>query len=159
MKPSDEVAFEAFVVARAGHLRRVAFLIVRDWQLAEDAVQTALIKVYRVWGRLHRESVDAYVRRAVVNTSISQARKPRREVVTDSIPDVAQPGPPRALDEDLYEALRGLTSSQAAVVALRYLEDMSIAEVADVLGVSEGTVKSQAARGLQRLRGLIKESI
>lgn len=159
MKHSDEVAFEEFVVARAAALRRVAFLIVRDWQLAEDAVQTALIKVYHVWGRLRHDSIDAYVRRAVVNTSISHARRPRREIVTGAIPDRAETGPEYLLDDDLRHAMRGLTSPQAAVVALRYLEDMSVAEVAELLGVSEGTVKSQAARGLQRLRGLIKESI
>lgn len=153
--------FEAFVAARFGQLRRVSFLVVRDWQYAEDIVQAALMNVYSAWPRLERQgSLEAYARRAVINASISWMRKPRRDVPSESVPDVAESAASisRAgrLDEDLVAALKQVTPAQAAIIALRYVDDMSVAEVADLLGISEGTVKSQSSRGLAKLKNLMQ---
>ena len=158
MARRNDDEFTEFVVARAPQLRRVAYVIVRDWQYAEDVVQTALVKVYVAWPRVHSRARDAYARRAVVNAAISHVRKPRREVHTDSVPDTLHIAQPSGDDDGLMQALRLLSPSQAAVVALRYLDDLSVAEVADLLGISEGTVKSQCSRGMEHLRRHLKQS-
>jgi RNA polymerase sigma-70 factor (sigma-E family) len=143
--------FDEFVTTRGPRLRRTAYVVVRDWQLAEDVVQSALIKVYLAWPRLRRrDALDAYARRAVVNTAISQVRRPRRELVTDVVPET--PVEDRRPDHDLVQLLADLSPAQRAVIALRFLEDQSVAAVADLLGISEGTVKSHTFRGLQALR-------
>jgi RNA polymerase sigma-70 factor (sigma-E family) len=157
MGPRDDAEFEDFVAARSGQLRRVAYLIVHDWQHAEDVVQTALVSLYVAWPRVRRrEAVNAYARRAVVNASISWTRKKRPEVLTATVGDEAGRHDP-SYDGELVEALRRLTPAQATVVALRFLEDMSVADVADALGISEGTVKSQTSRALAALRQLLSE--
>jgi RNA polymerase sigma-70 factor (sigma-E family) len=160
MAARDDEEFEEFVAARLPQLRRLAFLIVRDWQHAEDVVQIALVKVYRAWPRIERRgALESYTRRAVVNASISWTRKPRREVVSDRIPD--EQGPPHeslSLDEDLTALLARITPAQAAVIGLRFVDDLSIAEVARLLGITEGTVKSQTSRGLARLKELLDTS-
>jgi RNA polymerase sigma-70 factor (sigma-E family) len=151
----DDGEFEEFVVARSAQLRRVAYLVVRDWQHAEDVVQTALASVYVAWPRVRRrDAVDAYARRAVVNAAISWARRRRPEVLVAEPLDQATLEP-AAHDVELAAALARLTAGQAAVVALRFLEDLSVAETARTLGVTEGTVKSQSARGLAELRRLL----
>ena len=160
MAARDDAEFEEFVAARLPQFRRLAFLIVRDWQHAEDAVQIALVNVYRAWPRIERRgALESYTRRAVVNASISWLRKPRREIATDQVPD--EPGlPPRPLelDEDLAALLEHITPSQAAVIGLRFVDDLSVAEVAQLLGITEGTVKSQSSRGLARLKQLLDTS-
>jgi len=154
----DDTEFEDFVVARSGQLRRVAYLVVRDWQHAEDVVQTALANLYVAWPRVRRrDAVNAYARRAVVNAAISWTRKKRPEVLTAEPSDRAGHEPP-AYDTELVDALKQLTPAQAAVVALRYLEDMSVADVAEVLGISEGTVKSQSSRALAGLRRILADA-
>jgi RNA polymerase sigma-70 factor (sigma-E family) len=157
MSGRDDEEFEEFVVARSGQLRRVAFLVVGDWQHAEDVVQTALANLYVAWPRVRRrEAVDAYARRAVVNAAISWTRKKRPEVLTAEMAD--RTGPVAAsYDRELVEALRQLTPAQAAVVALRFLEDMSVSDVAATLGISEGTVKSQTSRALAGLRLILTQ--
>src|SRR4051794_26668336 len=112
--------FEEFVAARFPQLRRISYFIVRDWQQAEDIVQSALIRVYSVWPRLERQqSLEAYTRRSVVNASISWVRKPRREVLTERLPESeARPGP-TYIDDDLVAALQQVTPAQAAIIALR----------------------------------------
>jgi RNA polymerase sigma-70 factor (sigma-E family) len=150
--------FEDFVVARSGQLRRVAYLVVRDWQHAEDVVQTALVSVYLAWPRVRRrDAVNAYARRAVVNAAISWTRKKRPELLTATVADDLRAHEP-SYDDELVVALKQLTPAQAAVVALRYLEDMSVADVAETLGISQGTVKSQSSRGLAGLRRLLTEA-
>ena len=152
--------FEEFVAARFAQLRRVSFLIVRDWQHAEDIVQSALMRVYAAWPRLERRgSLEAYARRAVVNGSISWARKPRREIVAEYVPDEPTTTvDPWVLDDDLAAALARLTPAQAAIIALRFVDDMSVSDVADLLGIAEGTVKSQSSRGLAKLKKLVATS-
>lgn len=152
-----DAEFEEFVVARFPQLRRVSYLIVWDWQQAEDIVQSALMKVYAAWPRLERHgSLEAYTRRAVINASISWARKPKREVVTANVPEITASADVVDLDHDLRDALKRITPAQAAIIALRFVDDMSVAEVAALLDIAEGTVKSQSSRGLTKLRNLIQ---
>lgn len=158
MDAQNDADFVDFVIARSGQLRRVAFLVVRDWQHAEDVVQTALVSVYLAWPRVRRrDAVNAYARRAVVNAAISWTRKKRPEVLMAAISEDARQREP-SFDEGLVEALQQLTPAQAAVVALRFLEDLSVADVAETLGISEGTVKSQSSRGLAALRRILVDT-
>lgn len=148
--------FEEYVAARQAALLRTAYLLTGHRQDAEDLVQLALIKVVPRWSRLHGDP-DAYVRRVVVHENISRWRRRRwREVLSDELPETALGGTP---DErvDLQRALATLAPRQRAVVVLRYLEDLTVAETADLLGVSEGTVKSQASDALARLRRLLPD--
>ena len=151
--------FEEFVAARFLQLRRVSYLIVRDWQQAEDIVQSTLIKVYSAWGRLQRRaSLEAYTRRAVVNASISWVRKPRRELLTDRLPDTPVDDTHAGLDDEWTSALALATPAQAAIIALRFLDDLSVHDVAELLGISEGTVKSQTSRGLAKVKQALQPS-
>jgi len=151
--------FRAYALERRAALRRTAYLMCGDWHLAEDVVQDSLARLYADWPRLAaRGSVDAYARRTVVNGVLAARRRPwRREVVASSVPDVPDPRSSTEGADDgtravLLRALAGLGPSQRAVVVLRYWDDLSVEEVARLLGCSTGNVKSQAARGLAHLR-------
>lgn len=150
-RPSPDTEFEEFFLSRGPSLRRTAYVVVRDWHLADDVVQVAMTRVYRRWSRLRPVSVDAYARRAVVNEAISAVRRPRREWPTAELPDRPAPVP---VDDgaDLGAALALLAPQQRAIVALRFLDDLPVAEVARALGIAEGTVKSQTSRALTTLR-------
>ncbi|HWL36940.1 MAG TPA: SigE family RNA polymerase sigma factor [Frankiaceae bacterium] len=162
MPVRDEDAFRDFVVGRSPSYLRTAYLLTGDWGHAEDLLQTSLAKVYRQWARLaDRENLDAYVRRVMVNTQTSRWRRAwRAERPTASVPDSAAPDAVGASDDRdrLRRALLTLPARQRAVVVLRHYEDMSEADVATTLGCSVGTVKSQCARGLARLREALEEN-
>lgn len=147
--------FGEYVDARALVMRRTAFLLCGDWHRAEDIVQTALIKLYGAWSRVRRDSVDAYVRKVLVRTAIDDGRRGffHRERTVDAVPE--SPVADHSSDLDLKLALDALPPGQRAVVVLRYWEDLSITETARILGRTEGTVKSQAAKGLASLRDLL----
>ncbi|WP_197289185.1 SigE family RNA polymerase sigma factor [Nocardia sp. NRRL S-836] len=148
--------FGEFVDARALVMRRTAFLLCGDWHRAEDIVQTALIKLYVAWPRVRKDSLDAYARKIVVRAAVDETRRGffQRERTVDVVPDRAAPED-QAADPDLRQALDALPPGQRAVVVLRYWEDLSVTETARILGRTEGTVKSQAAKGLAALRGLL----
>lgn len=149
-----EQDFTDYFAARAPALRRLAYAICGNWHTAEDLVQATFVQLYRHWRRLRQETVDAYARRALVNACLSHRRDRRREWVTDTPPDQpAEPDADSAGRVDLARALADLPPRQRAMVVLRHLEDLSVAEVASILGVAEGTVKSQTARGVEALRG------
>ncbi|HEV8560872.1 MAG TPA: SigE family RNA polymerase sigma factor [Actinophytocola sp.] len=156
-----DAEFGEFLDSRAVVMRRTAYLLCGgDWHRAEDLVQTTLTKVYMAWPRLRRDgSVDAYSRKVMVRSAIDESRRAfrRRESVVEELPEVA--GPPNGVDEavDVRRALAQLPAGQRAVVVLRYWEDLSVTETAALLGRSEGTVKSQAAKGLAALRRLLAE--
>ncbi|WP_371671633.1 SigE family RNA polymerase sigma factor [Streptomyces sp. NBC_00289] len=157
MQAEQEDRFQEFVRARWSHLVRTAYLLTGDAHHAEDLTQTALAKAYRSWRRVSRsDNPEAYVRRMLVNCNSDRFRKRRvAESLTAAPPEVA--GRDEAVswaDERsaLLTALAGLPPRQRAVVVMRYWEDLSEAEVADVLGCSPGTVKSQASKGLAKLR-------
>jgi len=148
--------FRDYVTARSGTLLRMAYLLTRNRADAEDLVQAALAKTYQAWDRIQDpRALDGYVRRAMVNTHISWWRSRRvEEYPTDDIPD--RPVADHARDSELSDALRRalnrLPSRMRAAVVLRYFEDMSEAEIAEILGISQGTVKSTVSRAVAKLR-------
>lgn len=149
--------FDAFVAARGGALWRSAWLLTGDRQKAEDLVQTALGKSWPHWQRLMREgSFEAYVRRVLYTTYVAWWRRRwNAELVSDRLPERATDADAQGevvQHRDLVAALADLPKGQRAVVVLRYFEDLTEAETADVLGVTVGTVKSQAARAMAALR-------
>ena len=150
-----DAEFSAYMEARQASLLRTAYLISGDRHTAEDLVQTALAKLYLAWDRVEdRGSLDGYVRRVIVNEHNSLWRRPfkRREHATDQLPERATPDTPGGRDDALWELVQTLPRKQRAAVVLRYYEELSEAETAEVLGVSVGTVKSQTSRALAALR-------
>ena len=149
--------FESYVALRWGRLVRTAYLLTGDHHEAEDLVQAALAKTYPAWHRISRlEAPDAYVHRTLVNTHLSRIRKRRVvHLLTSRLPERAARDSAAGQVEErtlLLAALAELPSRQRAVVVLRYWEDMSEQEVAEVLDCTVGTVKSQASRALRKLR-------
>jgi RNA polymerase sigma-70 factor (sigma-E family) len=161
--PRDE-EFSAFVTGRRVALLRTACLLTAgDAHLAEDLVQTALARMYVAWPKVRRsESADAYARRIIVNAYIDEVRRPRwrREQPVSDLPDRPDTGPaggwPDAVDGDVIRtALAALPKRMRAAVVLRHWLDLSVEETAGLLNCSEGTVKSQTAKGIARLRSLL----
>ncbi|MEU8650062.1 SigE family RNA polymerase sigma factor [Streptomyces sp. NPDC048737] len=165
MQAEHEAQFQEFVRARWSGLVRTAYLLTGDVHHAEDLTQTALAKAYRSWRRIARsDNPEAYVRRMLVSCNSDRFRKRRvAEALTAAPPERA--GRDEAVGRveergSLLDGLARLPARQRAVVVLRYWEDLSEAEVAEVLGCSPGTVKSQASKGLAKLRthpGLVRE--
>lgn len=151
-----ELAFTEFFVASTPALRRTAYVVVRDWHVAEDVTQQAMAKLYTAWPRIRAETRTAYARRAVVNEALTHLRGKRPETPAEApmetLPDRAAGATP---DTGLDEALGALPPRQRAIVALRFLDDLPVQEVATVLGIAEGTVKSQTHRALTTLRHIL----
>ena len=156
MDEQGREAFRDYVAGRSPALLRTAYLLTGHRGEAEDLLQTALAKTYLSWDRIRdRESLDGYVRRVMVNTRTSWWRRRKvEEYATDVLPERSQRDATDdiALHDALWTALAELPKRQRAMVVLRYYEDLSEAETADVLGVSVGTVKSTTSRALQKLR-------
>jgi RNA polymerase sigma-70 factor (sigma-E family) len=149
-----EQAFRDLYVARAPAMRRTAFLLCGDWQLAEDLVQVAFEKVYASWSRLREP--EAVLRRTLVRCWVDETRRPhRRERPFDQVPERGVVEPER---ESLTHALASVPPRQRACLVLRFYDDLSVAETARLLGCTEGTVKSQTSRGLEALRAVVGES-
>lgn len=152
--------FDDFVAARGQALYRSAYLLTGDAHEAQDLVQSALLKVVPKWGRIHAEP-EAYVRRVLYTEHVSRWRRRggHDERPRDDIPDLADTGPAHADSSatrlDLQVALRRLAPKQRAIVVLRYYEDRTEAQTADLLGCSVGTVKRQNHLALARLRTLV----
>ena len=154
--PTWEPAYREFFVARERSLMRTAYAILGSWPAAEDAVQTSFTQLYVHWPRIQPGAVDAYARRTVVNTCFRMARTRRREPATDHPRDSAVAGPETDIDRlDLMTALARLSPRDRAVVALRFLDDLPVADVAQLLDLPEGTVKSRTARALARLQSVL----
>jgi RNA polymerase sigma-70 factor (sigma-E family) len=154
---AEDGGFAQFVVARERALLRTAWLLTGDWALAEDLVQTALVRAWPRWERItRRDHPEVYVRRVMVNTWASWTRRRwRGERPAAPMPDRPDPGD-MATEVTVRMAVRGalasLTRRQRAVIVLRVFDDMSEAQVAGVLGCSVGTVKSTMSRALAKLR-------
>jgi RNA polymerase sigma-70 factor (sigma-E family) len=152
----SDLDFRDYVRTRRRALLRTAYVLTGNLADAEDLVQSALAKTYLAWDRIaDRGALDGYVRRAIVNTHISWWRRRRlQEYPTDELPDQAVAD--HAINSDLQETLRQavdrLPQRMRAAIMLRYYDDMTEAEVAEVLGVSLGTVKSTVARAVAKLR-------
>jgi RNA polymerase sigma-70 factor (sigma-E family) len=159
---SHDREYAEFVRARGTALLRTASLLTANPAQAEDLLQTALTKTYLAWTRLRDPAAaEAYTRRVLANASISwwRQKKNRLEQPTERLPDVGMEHPASALAERaaMMDALRQLSPQQRAVLVLRFYEDQSEAQIAAALGVSTGSVKSHASRGLARLRVLLGE--
>jgi RNA polymerase sigma-70 factor (sigma-E family) len=149
--------FREFVRDRALPLHQSAYLLCGDWHIAHDLVQEALIKAYRHWPRVQRaDSPDAYVRGILLNEVRDRWRRRDKAESFAHFP-VAEPAVPDATDDiarrdRLLRALLELPLQQRMTVVLRYLEGLTQVETAELLGCSEGTVKSQSSRALTTLR-------
>jgi RNA polymerase sigma-70 factor (sigma-E family) len=148
--------FTVYLQARQGRLLRTAYLLTGDLHQAEDLLQASLAKLYLAWDKVReRDSVDAYVRRIMINENNSLWRRAwkRRERPTDVLPEA---GVSDVYDEGqsgaVWDIVQTLPRKARAVVVLRYYEQLSEAETADILGISVGTVKSQCSRALASLR-------
>lgn len=150
--------FAQFVEARERTLQRTAWLLTGDRGLAEDLVQAALVRTWPRWERIRRhDDPEVYVRRVMVNTWATWARRKwRGERATETVPETPAPGD-MAADVAVRIAIRGalasLTARQRAVLVLRVFDDLSEAQVAQVLDCAVGTVKSTMSQALAKLRG------
>ena len=157
--PSRYKSFSSYVRARGPVLLRTARSLTANPSDAEDLLQTALTKTYVAWDRIedHR-ALDGYVRRALVNTRTSQWRKRKvDEFACEELPEPAglpapDPAEEQVLHDAMWRAVMKLPDRQRAMVVLRYYEDLSEVQTAEVLGVSVGTVKSAVSRALGKLR-------
>jgi RNA polymerase sigma-70 factor (sigma-E family) len=154
--------FAAFVAARSQKLFGIAMALTGHRQQAEDLLQTVLTRAYRRWSHIRGEP-EAYVRRALYHEQVSRWRSAAHglEMLTDQTPEVARAAETDRVDLSLAlrEALRRLAPKHRAVLVLRYLEDLSDEEIADVLGCRPSTVRSQITRALQRLRQMCPDPI
>ena len=153
---STKPDFDEFVVMRSPRLLRTAFLLTHDWAMAEDLLQASLTRAWFAWRRIDGDP-EPYVRKILANTYASWWRRrwtserPVAEVPEDGVPGTD----PHALvdvRDELWRSLGRLPKRQRLVLVLRYFEDLSEAEVAEVMQCSIGTVKSQASKALTKLR-------
>ena len=152
--------FASFARERQQRLYRTAYLLCGNPDRAQDLVQSTLVALLRSWAKVRdAENLDAYARKALVRAFLSERRKLRREAEIHTLAsagggDRAVPGPAAASELRILvlEALRSLPPKPRAMLVLRYWEDLSVEQTAVILGCSEGNVKSQSARGLERLR-------
>ncbi|RHA38626.1 SigE family RNA polymerase sigma factor [Cellulomonas rhizosphaerae] len=156
-----DAEFTAFATTAQAELGRMAWLLTGDVHLAAELVQTALVRTYTAWPRARAGDPLAYARRVLANARIDLWRRRRREVLVapDDVPHQATADAGATVEhrDELVRALAELSPQQRRVVVLRYLVGLSEREVADDLGVSAGTVKTQASRGLHRLRASLGE--
>ena len=154
MDVQDEEAFDGFVRSRLPALLRFGRALTGSEAAGADLVQDALERTLLHWNRVRsHDDPEGYVRRTMVNRNISVWRKLGRERSVDRVPDRGHdPMPAVDEDADLWDAVRHLPARQRAVIALRYHDDLTEAQIADALGCSVGTVKSQASKAVRALR-------
>lgn len=156
MRAELEREYVEYVTARMGRMRRVAYLLCGDVDRADDIVQTTVERLYTRWRRVRgADNIDAYVHTVLVRTFLAEKRRPWSRVrlvdePLELIPGVAAQPPDERLT--VRAALRALPRRQQAVLVLRFLCDLPVAEVAEILGCAQGTVKSQTSDGLAALR-------
>jgi RNA polymerase sigma-70 factor (sigma-E family) len=153
----DHDEFGELFATRSRPLRRTAYLLCGDWHRAEDLVQTTFAKVYAAWPRVREpQAMDAYLRRTLLHTHLDESRRRwRGEIATAELPERAHVDGTTGDTEDRLVLLAGLAQvppRQRACLVLRFFDDCSVSETAKALGCSEGTVKSNTARGLTALR-------
>ena len=158
MDQREEQDFAEYFAARRDAVRRSAYLLCGDWHRADDLAQTAFVALHRRWRKIRdRGALDAYVRRTLVRAVIDESRRPwRRERFVEELPETpvstGEIGDSVATRSALLDGLRVVPPRQRAVLVLRFLEGLDVAATAEALKCSEGTVKSQTARGLTALR-------
>jgi RNA polymerase sigma-70 factor (sigma-E family) len=149
--------FVEFVSARWSRLFRLAYLLTGDRTNAEDLLQSAMERTYARWGRVSRmDAPEAYVRKLMTNVVISARRRPswRHEWLRDDFPERPLPSPDSDVVDHavLWPLVCALPERQRAVIVLRFYEDLSEADTADVLGCAVGTIKSQSHVAMRALR-------
>lgn len=145
--------FEDFVRARGGALHRYAYVLTGNADDAADLVQEALLRLGDTWHRVVRkDDPEGYVRTIMVRQHISWWRRRRRERLVADAPETGYAETRLDGDTGLWTEVTALPPKQRAVLVLRYYEDLPDAQIARILGISEGTVRSQAARALDKLR-------
>jgi RNA polymerase sigma-70 factor (sigma-E family) len=157
----SEEWFASFVRERWTGMVRLAYTLTLDKGSAEDVAQESFAKLWSARSRVRDGDVDAYLRRIVVNQALtSRRRRWSQEHPTDDVPDLAISSETGLVDDRqaLLAALAALSKRQRAVIVLRYAWDMSETQVAEALGCSVGTVKTQASRGLTRLRAQLSDA-
>jgi RNA polymerase sigma-70 factor (sigma-E family) len=157
-RASRDDEFAAFVAARQTHLRQIAYAVCGDWHRADDLLQTALVKLYVAWPRLHRDGrEEAYTRQIIVRANIDEHRRPwrREQSGLDGHDPVARTGLPVEDRSALFDALQALPVMQRKVVVLRHWLGLSVEETAHELGISTGTVKSHSSRGIEKLQAVL----
>ncbi|MGH3450416.1 MAG: SigE family RNA polymerase sigma factor [Haloechinothrix sp.] len=161
MDQRDEQEFAEYFARRRDAVRRTAYMLCGDWHRADDIAQTAFVAVHRRWRKIRdRTAIDAYVRKTLVRAAIDESRRPwRREQYVETLPEPTSNE--EGLDErvatraDLLAALAEVPPRQRAVLVLRFFEGLDVHSAAKALGCTEGTVKSQTARGLAALRTVL----
>jgi len=148
--------FTQFAQARAEKLRATAFMLCRDWHLAQDLTQTTLTKLYVGWRRARQaDNLTAYAQKVLVRVYLDhRRRRSSAEAVTAEVHDAGYRQSPD-LRLTMLDALGRLPARDRAIVILRYFEDYTVEQVADVLDVPVSVVKTQTKRSLERLRGLL----
>jgi RNA polymerase sigma-70 factor (sigma-E family) len=146
--------FVEFAGAAAPRLCRTAFLLCGNWHTAQDLSQATLAKVFVSWRRIsRRDSANAYAHRTLVNTYLAASRRRSySETPVSQVPEAASRAETTDLRIVLLQALAGLTPRARAVVVLRYWEDRSVDQVAEMLGCTAGNVRTQSSRALEKLR-------
>ena len=147
------------MAARQVHLRRIAYAVCGDWHRADDLLQTALVKLYVAWPRLHLDGrEESYTRQIIVRANIDESRRPwRRERSGLAGHDpVARQQLPTEERSALFDALQDLPMMQRKVVVLRHWLGLSVEETARELDIATGTVKSHTSRGIERLKSALE---
>ncbi len=160
----DRADFAEFVAARSPALQRAAYLMVGDVGLAQDLVQEALTKTYVAWPRLRdTANAEAYTRRVIANTAISWFRRKgwHGEQPAAGPPERVSSGHADEVSTrtTLLDALAQLPPRQRAAIVLRFYEDLTERQTAAAMGCAVGTVKSQVAAGLARLRLVLGDAV
>ncbi|MFG2379197.1 SigE family RNA polymerase sigma factor [Streptomyces sp. NPDC048504] len=165
MNADEEREFREFVAARSRSLLHSAYLLTGDWEQGRDLLQTALASTARRWSRLRdRQQPETYVRRALYHAHVDRFRLLSwgKETVTDKLPDssaqTADLADTVVQRQDIMAALRRLPRRQRAVIVLRYFEDRPDQEIAAILGIAQGTVRSQTHKALASLRAAFAEA-
>ncbi|GID91781.1 SigE family RNA polymerase sigma factor [Amorphoplanes digitatis] len=157
---NSDADYVAYVQGRLPALRRLAYHLSGDSHQADDLVQETIAKLYAVWGRISlTDGLDTYTRTTLVRVFLDEKRRGWWRVrLFGAIPERAGAPPPGVEERVLLSAaLRTVPPRQQATLVLRFLHDLPVAEVARILGCSEGTVKSQTAHGLAALRRVLTE--
>lgn len=158
MRASREAEYTEYVLGRLDGLKRVAFLLCRDQQSADDLVQRTITRLYTHWGTARSaNSIDAYLRTILMNQFLSDRKSAwsRKVTLVETPADFAGRFADHDAVMDVRQALQALPPRQRATIVLRYYYELNVDEVAKALGVSDGTVKSQTAKAINSLRGTL----
>ncbi len=162
---ADERGFREWASVRAPIIRRKAYLMCGNWDTADDLCQEVLVSMYSRWAKVVRGgSVDAYANRVLTGKFVDGTRKPwRRERTVDDLPEAIDNTSNAAMDtvessdSPLMKALATLPAAQRSVLVLRFVDDLTVEEIASDLGIAAGTVKSRLSRGLEALRSQLAD--